>query len=334
MSVERLRNVAQHAILNGYGEVLPWTNLDGSHEHGPDGLPRFHKVVRLRLNMDCEEPYPFELVARWSADHSIRGQIVAIWGLARCRQCFACKRRKSLFWTGRAVTEFQNSARTIMGTFTLTPEKHQEFDWRLEVGSAERPPVDLYRMSESDRFAARASIFGDEITKWVKRLRRGQDIPLAGGHWRPKLRYLLIAEAHDSEATSDLMKGRPHFHILLHEQDAGALVMGSTARAMLHGRSYEWERRNVKTRHGWKPMLFANDDAWIRQQWEHGFTKFQLAEDVNSAVYVCKYLTKQLRVRVRASQHYGGVEGEQCRREGGAPLSMNVMNKGKKREVS
>lgn len=320
--------MAAAALLNGYGELVPYQNSDGSQECGPDGSPRFRKVVRLRLNMDCEDPYPFELVARWSAFHRHTGQIVAIWGQARCRRCFSCKRRKAMFWAGRAVTEFQQSARTIMGTFTLSPEKHQEFDWRLEVGeSGVRPPVDIWQMTEEARFAARSSIFGNEITKWVKRLRRGQDAPLAGGHWKPKFRYLLIAEAHDSEATSDLIKGRPHFHILLHEREAGALVKGDPSTAMLRGRSYEWERRNVKTKTGWKPGLFAHDDAWLRRQWEHGFTKFRLCEDVNSAVYPCKYLTKAMRVRVRASQAYGGVEGEQGSRGGGSPLTMNVMNR-------
>lgn len=327
ISVERLRAVAGHAILNGYGELVPVEGLDGHQEKNPDGSLRWRNVVQLRLNMDCEDPYPFELVARWSAYARRPSGIMAIWGQARCRKCFSCKRRKALFWTGRAVTEFQQCPRTIMGTFTLTQQTHEMFDWMLEVGvPGVRPAVDLGAMTDAQRFAARASIFGDEITNWIKRLRRGQDIPLAGGHWKPQLRYLLIAEAHDSETTSDVMRGRPHFHILLHEQEAGALVKGDPARAMTHGRSYEWERRNVKTRRGWKPALFAHDSAWIRLQWEHGFTKFQLCEDVNSAVYVCKYLTKQLMVRVRASQHYGGVEGEQVPRRGGAPLTVNVMN--------
>lgn len=316
VSIERLRRVAAHAVLNGYGDVVPWTTVRGEQEFDRDGRPMFQKAVRLRLNMDCEDPYPFELVARWSASALRKPGIVSIWGLARCRKCPSCKARRAMFWTGRAMTEYDKWPRTIMGTFTMSPEKHQEFDWRLEVGEpGVRPAVDIFALSEAQRFTARASIFGTEITKWLKLVREGN-----AEHPKPQFRYLLIAEAHESEATSDVMKGRPHFHILMHEKEAGALVVGDVQAAMMHGNSGEWERRRIKTKNGWSFGLYAHNDSWMKTLWEHGHTVFQLAPDRKSAVYVCKYLTKSMHVRVRASLRYGGSLGEQGPRGGGAPV--------------
>lgn len=320
ISVERARSIGRDALLYGYGELVPYVTGNGpwstgGQEFGPDGLPRFQRAVRLRLNMDCEDPYPFELVARWSSFMGKwtgsgfarpKAEIMAIYGLARCRKCDPCRERRSLFWAGRAMSEFKASPRTLLGTFTLSPEMHQEFDWRLDVGEAGvRPAVDIYSLTEAGRFQARASIIGSEITKWLKSVRAGQESPLAGGHWRPKLRYLLIAEAHDSEATSDVMRGRPHFHILLHEQKAGALVIGDLHQALTRGRSYEWEKRRIKERGQWVDSLWATNDSWLKRLWKHGHSSFRLCVDANSAVYPCKYLTKSLRLRVRASQGYG-----------------------------
>lgn len=325
ISVERARSIGRDALLYGYGELIPYTVGTGpwsvgSQEFGPDGLPRFQRAVRLRLNMDCEDPYPFELVARWSSFARKPLDIMAIFGLARCRKCDRCRERRSLFWAGRAMSEFKASPRTLLGTFTLSPEKHQEFDWRLDVGEAGvRPAVDIYSLTEAGRFQARASIIGDEITKWLKSVRKGQGMPLAGGHWHPKLRYLLIAEAHDSEATSDVMRGRPHFHILLHEQKAGALVIGDLHQALTRGRSYEWEKRRIKERGQWVDSLWATNDSWIKRLWKHGHSSFRLCVDANSAVYPCKYLTKSLRLRVRASQGYGGTGGQGTPRVEGPP---------------
>lgn len=319
ISIERLKAVAAHAILYGYGDLVPVTDARGNHEHDDDGVPRWQRAVRLRLNMDCEDPYAFELVARWSAYAGKAPSIVAIWGLARCRKCPSCDRRRAMFWAGRAMTEFDASPRTIMGTFTMRPELHEEFDWRLERGAWTRrgkavPPVNLFEFDEKQRFGWRASIFGEEITKWLKVLRKGN-----ADHVKPQCRYLLIAEAHDGESTSDVMKGRPHFHILLHEQEAGALVSGDIREAMIHGASGEWQRRNVMTNKGWRQYLFAHNDAWIKSCWDHGHTVFQLAPDRNSALYVCKYLSKSMMVRVRPSNGYGGSRGEQGPRGGGAP---------------
>lgn len=300
-----------------------WTTGD---QELRDGLPVWAKAVRLRLNMDCEDPYPFELIARWSVkgrfhDASSRAPdgLMVLWGQARCRKCTKCAERRSRLWAGRALSEFrytqQVGGRTWLGTFTLSPEKHQFFDWQLEVGDkvAQRAPIDIFRLHEAGRFSARASIIADEITLWLKRLRKGNQRPLAGGHWSPKLRYLLIAEAHDSEATSDVMRGRPHFHILLHEQKAGALVIGDVGEALRKRRSYELQHRRALERGVWIDEIWAHNDAWVKREWSHGHSSFRLCVDARSAVYPCKYLTKSMRVRVRNSQYYGQLDGEMDR---------------------
>ena len=67
------------------------------------------------------------------------------------------------------------------------------------------------------------------------------------------------------------LSGAPHLHILVHEADIE------------------------------KPVRYAT----LAKQWKLGFTKFKLARDVKAAAYVCKYISKALMARVRASQSYG-----------------------------
>lgn len=302
ISVERLRQIATKAVVNGYGEVI---------------RPR---VVKLNLAMDCEEPYAFELFAR---SRKIIGRVVyTVIGESRCRKCFSCVRRKSLFWTGRAVTEFLQAPRTWFGTLTLSPEEHFRIDARAQARLWSKS-VDWRRLSAMEQFEERAKEVGLEMTNFIKRLRKGNGVVSDAGpalpHLGVKIRYLLIAEQHDSVHTSDEMRGRPHYHMLIHEQEAGALVVGNPKAALLSasGRSLEMERRHYKTRTGWKPGVFAADEAFIRRQWKLGYTKFQMADSANSAVYVCKYLTKALHVRVRASQGYGRSVSPEPRRESG-----------------
>lgn len=80
------------------------------------------------------------------------------------------------------------------------------------------------------------------------------------------LRYLLIAERH-----TEKLAGLPHYHALVHERDALRPV-----------------RKRV-----------------LKSQWPYGFTDVKLVEDVEQATYPCKYLSKEMATRVRASLHYG-----------------------------
>lgn len=279
--MERLAEIARKALLEGYGEIYG------------------HRRVQLNLQMDCDDPYGMELHSRISARHGKWVEPFTVIVITRCRKCGSCKRRRSMFWTGRAISEFQQAPRTVFGTFTLSPDEHYRLD-ALAQARLRKSRIDFSQLSPEQIFTERARQFGSEVQLYLKRLRKG-DVD----HVKPKLRYLAIAEAHDSDATSPELRMRPHFHMLLHEMQAGALIKGDPGKAILEGSDGEYERRMVKTKKGWQPFAFVTDEAFIRKNWTLGYTKFQWASTANSAVYVCKYLTKALTVRVRASQAYG-----------------------------
>lgn len=78
--------------------------------------------------------------------------------------------------------------------------------------------------------------------------------------------------------------GLPHYHCLIHEMDDAAPV-----------------------RH-----------AVLSKQWKLGFTNFKLVVDAKQAGYLCKYLSKSVLARVRASTRYGNTSSdivETCKRE-------------------
>jgi len=85
------------------------------------------------------------------------------------------------------------------------------------------------------------------------------------------MRYMMVCEAHKS--------GLPHYHALIHESVLDKPVTKRTLQAA----------------------------------WPHGFTNFKLLPDDESwhATYACKYLSKSILARVRASIGYGKYPGSQ-----------------------
>jgi len=287
VTVERLAEIARDALLGGYGRLIPDRWIDGEYR------PRH---VAMKMGMDCEAPYEFTLYARWSAQHGLNVKPLTVIGESQCRKCFACMRRRRMRWAARAIDEFSTAYRTWFATFTIAPEEHEYRDLLLRSRlRAQRVDFDK-DLTGPEKFTARARMFGgyvgfrrhygdiDTLQNYIKRLRK-----------RSPLRYLVVAEAHSGVSNAD-MKWRPHFHMLIHEPKPCALVS-----------CVEHEERWVKTRKGWKQHTFLSDWAFIRKNWQLGFTKVQLAHDANSAVYICKYLAKDLssQVRIRASQGYG-----------------------------
>lgn len=257
--------------------------------------------VHLQMNCDTPVSIRYAGVAAYSK-RAVKPVLADAY--YRCRKCEQCMDTRARLWAGRAFDEFEKAARTYMATFTLSPEEHALLDVR--VSAAGQWP-DRSRLSDADwqrkLFAARAAVFGAELTKWLKLARRRsyERHGEAGG-----LRYLLVAESHDSEKTDEWMRGRPHFHALLHEQFRGALFSGDPSLALLNGQDGELEKRKYKTHSGeWKEGVFVTDEATVRQEWQLGFTKFQLCFDGKSAFYLCKYMSKALMYRVRASVRYG-----------------------------
>ena len=161
--------------------------------------------------------------------------------------------------------------------------------------------VNFSELSEGEKFKERANEFGVEVTKWLKRLRKGD-----GDHPKPKFRYLLVAEAH--KASGSAVAERPHYHVLLHEAEAGALIKGDPHEVVIGNCDVagEYRLRWQKDRQGkWQRTAIAADDAFIRKNWPFGFTLFEWASSAKSAVYLCKYLNKSMLVRCRASGKYG-----------------------------
>lgn len=279
-------------------QIVRWmraglARLRHAGEHGD--LWEFH------LQMNCLTPWLVRyggISAYGEADKPLR-----VDSYLRCRKCEGCMDSRARLWAGRAGTEFDLAARTYMATFTMSLEEHALLDVR--VAGAGRWP-DRSRLSESDYqkelFRARTAEFGAEITQWLNfaRALSWQRHRQAGG-----VRYLLVAEAHDSEKTDERLRGRPHFHALLHETFRGALFRGDPARAIENGSDGELEMRKYESRGEWKAGVFAADKATARQEWQFGHTKFQLCFDAKSAFYLCKYMSKAMMYKVRASLRYG-----------------------------
>ena len=209
-------------------------------------------------------------------------------------------------WQIRAMAEYAMWPVTVFGTITMSPEEHYALDARIIQGTRgpdgayKRYPANINEMSATELFVARVGVMGDDVQRLLKRLRKGD------AFHRPQFRYLLVAEAHDSDRTNSAMRGRPHFHVLLHETVAGSLIVGSPTQAFVDGVSGEWKRYQYKASDGkYRAGVFVDDMSFLRSQWDAGFTKFQFAENPRAAGYLCKYLSKCTDVRIRASVGYG-----------------------------
>lgn len=206
--------------------------------------------------------------------------------------------RKARYWTARGMDEFMQSPATWLLTLTLAPEAHYAFDARMQQPLFQgnkllREKVGpLNGLAPATIFRLRAREIGYEITKYLKRIRKE----------RGAFRYLLVAERHMANPQSEVF-GRPHFHVLLHEVEGSALVL-----------PHEWQPHKgpcvARCKYGDKPLIHkkdgeAHDEAFVRTQWPYGYTTLIRCFDARSALYVCKYVSKDPMARVRASQRYG-----------------------------
>lgn len=285
-TVERLERTAITALHGGYGRIASWSSPNDRYQG------QLHRVIHLDVQMDCEQPYEYALHARHSATHGKAVKPITIVVHSRCRKCGNCKERRRMFWAARAITEFQKSHTTFFGTLTLDPQRDVEIDALARIELSERG-VDFDRdLTAAERFRVRTRYGGMEITRWLKRLREGDRF-----REKPQFRYLLIAEAHNGAKTSEAKRGRPHWHVLLHE-------CTGDFRLVLPG---EWMRKSngqpATDQHG-NPLV--GDHAFLKQQWTYGLSRWALCRTPQAASYLCKYLTKEeARVRLRASFRYG-----------------------------
>lgn len=201
--------------------------------------------------------------------------------LCPCRQCEVCLRNRRALWSARARDEARAAARTWFGTLTLTPE----WQYRALCVSSERrraAGADPSELTPGQEFADRCAVIGDELTKWLKRLRKRcveewefQGLPSGGD----TLRYLLVAEEHKS--------GDPHWHLLVHEQ------------SVLKPIRSDWLTKAPREIVEGKPK-----PSQVDARWGLGFSHWELV-DLDRVTYVTKYLSKSLLARVRASKRYG-----------------------------
>lgn len=170
-----------------------------------------------------------------------------------CHKCENCLRHRQRLWTARALAETRSVSRTWYGTLTLKPEAHFSALTRARARCTAQGE-DFETFPPETRFVRVHAEIAKELTKFLKRV-RAQSGPL---------RFLLVAEKHKS--------GDPHYHVLIHEQDAALPIR----------------------------------KALLEAQWsEHGFSHWRLVSDARPAHYVCKYLAKSIEARVRASIDYG-----------------------------
>jgi len=281
-TVEHLTQVAIDGLNGGYAKTMVFR----------DGRPR--RRVVMTLSGSCLNPYTAELHSRHSGRHGKAVKPLTIEVVARCRKCTMCLKHRSEFWTARALEEYNTSIRSWFGTITLRPEAHFRFDTLAQVRLAKAGTDFWADLTDQQRFDERVKEIGVEITKWLKRLRGDRKASR-----QPSFRYLLIAEAHESEKTSVEMRFRPHFHVLFHETDERRPLV------LPHEFARNATGDLIADKYG---NPYVADDAWLRSGWDHGFTRFQQAATPMAAFYLCKYLTKATKARVRASGGYGGAD--------------------------
>lgn len=277
IAVERLEHIAREALIGGYGRVLEWR----------EGGPR--RKVQMRLDMDCAEPYWFELHGRDSAVHGRAIKPLTIEVSSRCRKCAPCKARRALMWRAKAFEEYSRSPRTYFGTLTTSPSFDLALDAEIQIAESARG-VDFGRLTVPEQFNLRVKYGGQEVTRYLKRLRGDSKAAR-----RLAFRYLLIAEAHASKQTAGAKVGRPHWHVLFHETiKGGPLVMPD---------EFATGKSGIRTdKYG---NAYLADDAFLKRQWTAGHSRFQIAGSSQAATYVCKYLTKEANHRIRCSFRYG-----------------------------
>lgn len=211
--------------------------------------------------------------------------------LTRCRRCEACLAARAQHWRYRAVAECQKAPRTWFGTLTLNPGEH----YRIDALVRQRE-TNWHDLSPEGLFALRSAEVGKYLTLWLKRVRKN-----SGTHFK----YLSVTEEHtgkthyrDKEIREAVLLGYPHIHVLIHEMEGALPLRKKFLTGRMQRNGVEWE---------YPPAWCRFEDG---KRVTLGFTKFKLLEPeqpLKGAMYLCKYLSKSMLARVRASEHYGNV---------------------------
>lgn len=253
LRADRVRALQLTALANG-GRLATFA----------DGTPS--RTVEWDISGKCQSPVTVEVHGRAERKGSAKMLEVTpssnrpnfVTMEVRCRKCERCLRQRSMLWRYRIQSEYSFAARTWLATLTLRPEVYADM---LNITRCRlvRKGVDLEALEPDAEWLEVERVGFEEVTKWIKRLKTNSGVPL---------RRLIVTEAHKS--------GVPHWHVLIHEQDAE------------------------------KPIRHRQ----LSGSWPLGWDSYKLVNDHQGASYVAKYLGKELRARVRASEFYGAPVSE------------------------
>lgn len=156
------------------------------------------RTIREAMGEEGRMSRTFDGTAQWSGLEL----------LVRCRACDSCKRYRQRLWRFRCQEEIAGAIRTWFGTLTLSPHSHTLALMRAQRKAAKSGSDWETDLSGAEMFRARCNAISPLITKYFKRLRKGN---AAKGYDPAAFRYCIIAESHKT--------GLPHYHLLVHETD-------------------------------------------------------------------------------------------------------------------
>lgn len=167
-------------------------------------------VVNQGVRDPCERPFVQtgkvlpsaikSIATRWDESPAPRELGTVEIGV-RCRKCAPCLRHRRRLWTARCVDEIVPSTRNWFATLTVKPEQRFLASCEAAIRAKRAGHGEWSCLSHDDQFPWLCKVLGEEITLWLKRVRKASGA---------RFRYLLIAEPHKD--------GFPHFHALIHER--------------------------------------------------------------------------------------------------------------------
>jgi hypothetical protein len=126
-----------------------------------------------------------------------------------CRQCSACLKARMVLWGRRSAAEWERGSalglRAWFGTLTFGPAARFRFLSQTRA-RLDRSGCLLEGLNPVDRFAEQHRETGPEVTKYLKRLRKGNE---AKKYNSVRFKYMLSVEPHKDWS--------PHYHLMVHE---------------------------------------------------------------------------------------------------------------------
>jgi hypothetical protein len=215
-------------VLDASKKALDWGAQTHSHPLYPE---RAGTYVTWDIAARCEKPVMLQQLGRggFVAAHELRikhdpntGEVIdrsqpvylasrQLDMLTPCRRCRACLKARARMWGKRAVAMWKQGertqCRTWFGTLTFNAEERSRAVAKVDV-DLDMLGTRFSRLEPFDQFRALHGIHGEAVTKYWKRLRKGNK-----GAKIPPLRfkYFCAVEPHEDMT--------PHYHVLVHELD-------------------------------------------------------------------------------------------------------------------